>query len=378
MRLRFCACPFTFITLLVLLCGLPLHAAQQDTPKLTTRVGSLICTWKETEVSVWTSPGGQPIASLDCNAKVTLLAEVGSWYRVQLKDGKVGYLARLIVSIEGQNAFSEEHPSFTSSPSAPQQTQRTGFPSDARVASYLPELRISNFMLQPRSKIEVVLGKPVKQYECNDTAGQQYEYSDGSYLCVEHGRVILLSYNLHRIPSNVDEALGAVGLHTVVKPFTPYDSINIWSAERGNPIIVGTILAHQVTAFVGRVNRVEVDMTGAAASSAPSNTPEATKQTRPETAAAKKVQEFVGARIAYAGFLNAFFQREGRLIHVEAAGDNQQTLDVYSGLIADGTYTLVAARETVNSSEAITALRLCRFTKVIIRGSHYSEAYAVN
>lgn len=90
------------------------------------------------------------------------------------------------------------------------------------------------------------------------------------------------------------------------------------------------------------------------------------------------MQEFVGARIAYAGFLNAFFKREDRFIHVEATGDNHQTLDVFSILIAEGTYTLDAAKETVNSPEAVTALKQCRFTKVVIHGDDYSETYVVH
>jgi hypothetical protein len=75
----------------------------EDTAILTNRVGSLICTWKETEVSIWTSPGREPIAVLNCDAKVSILAEEGSWYKVQLKDGRVGYLARFMVSEERPN-----------------------------------------------------------------------------------------------------------------------------------------------------------------------------------------------------------------------------------------------------------------------------------
>src|SRR5579862_2720414 len=102
-------------------------------------------------------------------------------------------------------------------------------------ANSQPEIRIADFILQPRSRIESVLGKPVKSSECTDTTGWQYEYGDGSYLCVDHGRVILLSYRLRRVPSNFNDALSAVGLHTTVQPFAPYGSLlNVWSAERGN------------------------------------------------------------------------------------------------------------------------------------------------
>jgi hypothetical protein len=131
-------------------------------------------------------------------------------------------------------------------------------------ATIPPEIRIADFMLQPRSKVEVVLGKAIRQGECQDTTGQQYEYSDDSYLCVDHGRVILLSYTLHAKPSTGNDALDAVGLHTTIQPFAPYGrSLNVWSAERGNPLIVGTRYAHQVTAIIGQVNSVQVDMTGA-------------------------------------------------------------------------------------------------------------------
>lgn len=229
-------------------------------------------------------------------------------------------------------SFSQESsaPAQQNKPSSAGQRQPS---SSASEATYPPEIQISDFMLQPRSKIEAVLGKPVKQYECSETSGQQYDYNDGSYLCVEHGRVILLSYSLHRIPSNVEEALGAVGLRAMTQPFTPYGSVNIWSTERGNPFIIGTMSAHQVTAFVGRVSSVEVDMRGPVPLGTQSNTPEATKQKQQETAADKEVREFVGARIAYAGFLDALLKSEGYLIRVEATGDNQQTLDVFSGLI---------------------------------------------
>jgi len=149
---------------------------------------------------------------------------------------------------------------------SPEQQQTS---SPAPEANHPPEIRISDFMLQPRSKIEDIIGKPVRQSECQDAPGEQYEYSNDSYLCVDHGRVILLSYVLHRIPSNGNNALDMVGLHTDVQPYAPYGTLfNVWSAEKGNPLTVGKMYAHQVTAMVTQVGQagssaVEVDMTGA-------------------------------------------------------------------------------------------------------------------
>lgn len=168
----------------------------------------------------------------------------------------------IVKSFSTQNSPSPKQQLNTSS-AVQQQTN-----SPAPKVIYPPEIRISDFMLQPRTKIEAVLGKPVSQADCQDTTGQQYEYSDGSYLCVDHGRVILLSYILHRIPSDGYDALDAVGLHTVVQPYAPFGTLlNVWSAERGNPLTVGKIYAHQVTAMVTQIgtagsSAVEVDMTG--------------------------------------------------------------------------------------------------------------------
>ncbi len=130
------------------------------------------------------------------------------------------------------------------------------------IPAALPEIKIADFVLQPRSKVEAILGKPVKSSTCNDAGGRQYEYGSGSYLCVDRGRVILLSYSLQRTPSSVDDALAAVGLHSTVPPFVPFGDVNIWSGERGNPFLIGNKYAHQVTVLVGRVNNVEIDMSG--------------------------------------------------------------------------------------------------------------------
>jgi hypothetical protein len=62
----------------------------------------------------------------------------------------------------------------------------------------------------------------------------------------------------------------------------------------------------------------------------------ATTQTKKqsETANQKKVQELLGARIAYAKFLTKYFAQIGRqTIQVSATDENQQTLDVFSDLI---------------------------------------------
>ncbi len=148
---------------------------------------------------------------------------------------------------------------------APQQT-----PSSATEASSLkvkgehqPEIRIADFVLQPRAKIETILGKPVRSSACSDAEGEQFEYADGSYLCVDRGRVILLSYSLRRVPSDANDALDAVGLHALADPYILLGSIHIWSDQYGNPFLIDKRHAHQVTVFVGRVNSIELDMTGA-------------------------------------------------------------------------------------------------------------------
>jgi hypothetical protein len=110
--------------------------------------------------------------------------------------------------------------------------------------------------------------------------------------------------------------------------------------------------------------------------------PKATQQKRRETADEKKVREFLGSRIAYAKLLIAYFAKIGRqTIHVEAIDENQQTLDVFSGLIGKPfgreTSNLVSAREVIESADSIAMVKKCRFKKVVIRGTDYAVDYMV-
>jgi hypothetical protein len=96
------------------------------------------------------------------------------------------------------------------------------------------------------------------------------------------------------------------------------------------------------------------------------------KQT--ETADQNKTPEFLGARIAYAKLLTAYFANIGRqLIHVSAIDENQQTLDVFSPVIGKpfGTETnnLISAREVLEFADSLALIKKCRFKKVVIRGT---------
>ncbi len=125
-----------------------------------------------------------------------------------------------------------------------------------------PELQMSELMLQPKSKIELKIGHPLRPaIECMDTNGQQYEYADTSYLCTEHGRVNLFSYRLRKPVSTADAALQAVGLHTDIPPFALGKVAYIWSDQYHNQMLVGKTYAKQVTVMIGvPPHTVEVDM----------------------------------------------------------------------------------------------------------------------
>jgi hypothetical protein len=126
-----------------------------------------------------------------------------------------------------------------------------------------PELQVSDFLLEPRSNVEAVLGPPIKPAaDCSDTIGQQYEYRDGSYICAENERVILVSYRLKLPVATPAAAMRATGLRADVSPVELNAGIHKWSVETQNPIIVKGSPARLVIAYAGAVSRVEVDMTG--------------------------------------------------------------------------------------------------------------------
>jgi len=88
-----------------------------------------------------------------------------------------------------------------------------------------------------------------------------------------------------------------------------------------------------------------------------------------------KSDESLAARIKLAELLQEIYKEEGRFITVKATGDNQQTLDLFSVLIGEGTHTLDAARrETVNSEYSMAIIRRSRFKEIVIHGERYSES----
>jgi len=121
-------------------------------------------------------------------------------------------------------------------------------------------------------------------------------------------------------------------------------------------------------------------------STAPSTVAEKDSSTLPDAAPPpaiptpkKKVNGAANTRLAYAQLLQAVYKHEGRLISVMASGDNLDTLELSSGLIGDGTYTLDAARrETVDCSECIERMKKLGFKAVILEGTSFGEAYELN
>ncbi len=85
------------------------------------------------------------------------------------------------------------------------------------------------------------------------------------------------------------------------------------------------------------------------------------------------------ARIQFAKLIEAAYQKDGRRIGVAATGDNYDTLELYSGLIMEGTYTLEAARE-IYGDETMKMVRQLKFRRIVIRGteSGYSESLEVH
>lgn len=91
-----------------------------------------------------------------------------------------------------------------------------------------------------------------------------------------------------------------------------------------------------------------------------------------------KSDEFLDARIKFAQLLQDIYKKEGRFITVKATGQNQQTLELSSALIDEGTHTLDAARrETIKSEYSMAIIRRSRFKEILIHSERYTERYAV-
>jgi hypothetical protein len=109
----------------------------------------------------------------------------------------------------------------------------------------------------------------------------------------------------------------------------------------------------------------------------PSAKPKESRQKQPEPPAAKKVREFLGTRVAFAGMLNAGYRRLGYRIIVEATGPDKRTLELYSGLIFEASRTLSAAREVLTDAGIYANVTHIRFNQVCFKGDEYYTCYAV-
>jgi type III secretory pathway component EscV len=83
-------------------------------------------------------------------------------------------------------------------------------------------------------------------------------------------------------------------------------------------------------------------------------------------------------RIAFGKLIQTTFQTEGRRMAVRATGENFDTLELSSGLIFEGSYTLDAAREAVDP-DVMKMLKQLKFKRVLIKGSEsgFAEGYLV-
>jgi hypothetical protein len=81
------------------------------------------------------------------------------------------------------------------------------------------------------------------------------------------------------------------------------------------------------------------------------------------------------SRVAFAKLIQAAFQADGRLIGVAATGENFDTLELSSGLIMAGSYTLDAARE-IYGSDTLKMLKHLKFKCILLKGTElgYSES----
>ena len=127
--------------------------------------------------------------------------------------------------------------------------------------------------------------------------------------------------------------------------------------------------------MIGGLSRQEQEVTSSPAKSTQ-------PRRRSDTANQRGVRELLGARIAYAKFLTVYFDKIDRqTIHVSAIGEDRQTLDVFSVLIGkfvgSKSHNLVSAREVIESSDSVALLKKCRFRKVVVRGTDYTETYVI-
>jgi hypothetical protein len=83
------------------------------------------------------------------------------------------------------------------------------------------------------------------------------------------------------------------------------------------------------------------------------------------------------ARIQFGKVIEGAYKGDGRLISVHATGKDFDTLELSSGLIAEGSHTLDAARE-IMGPDTVQMMKGLKFKRVAIRGiSQYFEGYSL-
>jgi|GEM_PF-2721112 hypothetical protein len=177
------------------------------------------------------------------------------------------------------------------------------------------ELDVTKIGLRPRSEVIKILGRP----ESRDLDMDNYSWGFVGYA---HGILDQIDYGFKTRASSTKEALAKVGLEQTSSPKKGPLSY-YWNSSTGGPLTCcGFVMDNVVIplGFSGVLVGFKDKLTA--------------NQTQLEAAAKKKAQGSLGARIAYARFLTEYFAKIGRqTIHVSAIDENQQTLDVFSGLI---------------------------------------------
>jgi hypothetical protein len=90
-----------------------------------------------------------------------------------------------------------------------------------------------------------------------------------------------------------------------------------------------------------------------------------------------KADGFLKARIAFAEFLNAAYQKQGRRLSVEANGPNKRTLELRSALLYEGSHTMEAALEVLEDADIYANVKHCGFTRVVFTGDRFSIEYSI-
>lgn len=103
---------------------------------------------------------------------------------------------------------------------------------------------------------------------------------------------------------------------------------------------------------------------------APSKKQTARKQTSStKQKAHRKAESHLKARVKLAELLQQIYKSEGRLIKVQAVGEESRTLELSSGLMVEGSHTLDAARrETIDCADCLAMMRKSGFAKIVLRG----------